>query len=118
MEIVTRTLMDDMEEGVVAETRVVFGLDNKMYEIDLSNRNSTKLKSFLQQYIDRARPYRPEPAAPSVKARPGGKSGYNREQLAAVRVWARNNGWPDLSDRGKIPGAILVAFEAAGGLSL
>jgi len=110
------TLMDDLEDGVVADARVIFGIDGKMYEIDLSAKNATKLRGFLAQYVDRARPHR-VPAPTVSVSRPGGKSGYNREQLSAVRQWARRNGYPDLSDRGKIPGTVLVAFEAAGGLS-
>lgn len=38
-----------------------------------------------------------------------------REESAAIRAWARDNGWPDIKDRGKISPAIRDAWEAATG---
>lgn len=31
---------------------------------------------------------------------------------AAIRAWARANGWPDLGDRGRIPGEVRDAYAA------
>lgn len=35
------------------------------------------------------------------------------EQLKAIRTWARQNGWPDLGERGRIPREAEDAYEAA-----
>lgn len=41
------------------------------------------------------------------------RTSADREHLRAVREWARQNGYPDLSDRGRIPQRILDEFDAA-----
>ncbi|MDQ2851903.1 MAG: Lsr2 family protein [Actinomycetota bacterium] len=46
------------------------------------------------------------PTAPGVPLR------LSREQAAAIREWARNNGHK-VSDRGRIPAAILTTYHAA-----
>lgn len=37
----------------------------------------------------------------------------DREHLKAIREWARKNGHPDLSDRGRIPQAVMTEYEVA-----
>ncbi|WP_143664504.1 Lsr2 family protein, partial [Streptomyces sp. NRRL B-24572] len=44
------TLSDDIEGGEAAET-VAFGLDGKMYEIDLNAANAKKLRKALAPYL-------------------------------------------------------------------
>jgi hypothetical protein len=39
----------------------------------------------------------------------------SRVYTATVRAWARDNGWPDLGDRGRVPAEATAAFEAAHG---
>jgi len=39
-------------------------------------------------------------------------AGLDREQTAAIRAWARQNGH-DVSDRGRIAKAVVEAFQAA-----
>lgn len=41
-----------------------------------------------------------------------GRAVGNREHTAAVRAWARRNGY-GVSDRGRIPTAVQQAFDAA-----
>ena len=33
--------------------------------------------------------------------------------LADVRAWARKNGWPNISDRGRVSAEVMEAYEAA-----
>lgn len=35
----------------------------------------------------------------------------NKSDSAAIRGWARNNGWKDLSDRGRIPADVMKAYS-------
>jgi hypothetical protein len=42
----------------------------------------------------------------------------DRVESATIRAWARDNGWPDLKDRGAIPAAVRDAFEADHGGAL
>jgi hypothetical protein len=110
-EKIIRVLLDDMEGGDAEATGTVrFGLDGKSYEIDLSEKNQAKLRGCLQPFIDNARPAGGKATKQPVQ-RSGGPSGYGREQLAAIRDWARRNGWPELSDKGRVPAEVLAAFE-------
>jgi hypothetical protein len=112
-------LLDDMEEDEVDADggTVLFSLDGNEREIDLSKKNAAKLRATLQPWLDRSRPVGKKTTTrePAVKH---GASGYDSEQLQAVRNWARKNGWPDLSPRGRVPADVRVAFEAAGGLTI
>jgi len=49
-ETITR-LVDDLDGGVAHET-VRFGLDGRLYEIDLSSKNAKKLRSELASFIE------------------------------------------------------------------
>lgn len=101
-------LIDDIDGGKAVET-VSFGVDGSSYEIDLSSENAAELRDSLAKYVGSAR----RAAGSARKARgaaaPAGK--IDREQNAAVRVWARSNGY-DVSDRGRIPAEIVEAYHA------
>ena len=106
---VTVSLVDDLS-GDNADETVVFGLDGKNYEIDLSSGNADKLRSALASYVEAAR--RPggqrraeAPAAASVKRAP-----VDREQNQAIREWARKRGMK-ISERGRIPADLLDAYH-------
>lgn len=105
-------LIDDLD-GTTAEdiTTVTFGLEGVQYEIDLTPNNAAKLRNRLADFVDAARR-----TGGRVKRGTGAAAtataSANREQTKAIRDWARQNGF-DLSDRGRIPGNVIEAFEAA-----
>lgn len=105
---VTVSLVDDLS-GDNADETVVFGLDGKSYEIDLSSGNADKLRSALAAYVSAARrpggQRRAEAPATSVKRAP-----VDREQNQAIREWARKRGMK-ISDRGRIPADLLDAYH-------
>lgn len=35
------------------------------------------------------------------------------DRTKAIRAWAKENGWPDLADHGRLPGDVLTAFDRA-----
>ncbi len=101
-------LIDDLD-GVDAQETVSFGLDGTRYEIDLSEDNAARLRDVLAVYVAHAR--RPTPAAANGARRSrGGRS--DREQTAAVRRWARENGY-DIGEKGRIPTKVLDAYHSA-----
>lgn len=114
-EKVVRTLIDDMETSEVGADAgtVVFGLDGKDYEIDLSKKNADPLRSFLKKYIEHARPVGRAGKTSTATKPAKAASGYGREQLMAAREWARRNGWPNLSNKGRVPAEVLLAYENA-----
>ena len=115
----TVTLVDDLD-GSEASGSVSFALDGASYEIDLSEDNAEKLRDALAGYVASARrvdggrrgPGRPKAAAKPARAARGARTAPDREQTAAVREWARANGY-EVSERGRLSATVLSAFEAA-----
>jgi Lsr2 len=115
---VSVTLVDDLDGSEAAET-VTFGFDGRTYEIDLSDDNAARLRDAFAPFVAAAR-----------KAGSGGSGGTRRgrrqpvaqeeprparstrEQTAAIRQWARENGH-QVSERGRIPKAVIEAYQAA-----
>jgi nucleoid-associated protein Lsr2 len=92
---------DDVEE-------VRFGLDGRAYVIDLSKVNAAGLRDALSRYTEAAR--RDQVAGrTSAASKP---SSGRRKDLDQVRQWANENGHP-VSDRGRVPAAVLEAYDAA-----
>ena len=98
-------LVDDLD-GTDADETLTFGLDGTTYEIDLNDANAKALREALAGYVGHAR---------KVSA---GRRGSGRRTTAgssntkAVREWARANGH-NVSERGRIPGDIQQAYDAA-----
>jgi hypothetical protein len=86
-------LIDDIDGGQADET-VLFALDGTSYEIDLSARNASRLRSS------------------------SGRSGARRPastrsgKSAEIRAWAREQGLA-VNERGRIPADLTAKFEAA-----
>ncbi|GAB7003938.1 Lsr2 family protein [Nocardioides sp. AN3] len=99
-------LEDDLDGSEGVET-VSFALDGKSYEIDLNEKNATKLRKALAPFIDAGRKAS-RASAPARKstAAPAGTSPQE------IRAWAKSNGY-DVPDRGRIPASVRQAFEAA-----
>jgi hypothetical protein len=102
-------LIDDLDGAEAAET-VEFALDGTRYEIDLSADNAAELRDALAIYIANARrSSRPGPRPGNRTPRP---QRTDREQTAAIRDWARNNGH-QVGDKGRIPSQVLDAYHSA-----
>lgn len=99
-------LIDDLDGGPAAET-VTFALDGVSYEIDLSDANAQKLRDDFASWTGHARR---SGTARSTKRRGGG--GSKRNDLAAIREWARANGH-SVSDRGRISAEVQAAYDKA-----
>jgi hypothetical protein len=107
--------MTDDIDGTEATTTIIFGMEGRQYEIDLNEKNEAALKKALAKYIGAARMIGKMPKPPTNgHARAGGTTPAraSREQLQAIREWARKNGL-EVSDRGRIPASVVEAFEAA-----
>ena len=107
-------LVDDLDGSVAVET-VGFMFEGREYEIDLSAENAARLRDGLADFVAAGR--RPNgggggrrgAGARSV-GRSVGRASMDREQAAAIREWARANGF-DVSERGRIPSVVLSAYE-------
>jgi hypothetical protein len=99
----TVELVDDLDGGVAEET-VTFGVDGKLYELDLSSANADALRGILAPYISAGRRSRA-----SLR---GVRQGAGPDvDTAAVRQWALDNGHA-VNTRGRIPAPILAAYSA------
>lgn len=106
-------LVDDMDGSEDAVKRVLLSYDGTDYEIDLSKKNKDTLNEVLKDWLGHARRMG---ATSGRLARGGARSGTTRRdrtQTSHRRQWARENGWPDISERGRIPHAAEVAYEEA-----
>jgi hypothetical protein len=105
------TIVDDLDGSAARET-VSFGLDGASYEIDLNDKNAKKLRDALAVYVANSR----QVGGGRGRARGGrakaAKAGNSKEQLAAIRQWARKNGY-EVSDRGRLSTAVMQAFDEA-----
>ncbi|MBD8467070.1 Lsr2 family protein [Plantibacter sp. CFBP 8798] len=107
---IVTTLVDDLDGSELKQGEgktITFGLKGSTYEIDLSEKNEKALRAALEPYIKAARSSSKSKAASSA-----GSTRSNKEELSAARSWLRANGH-DISDRGRIPGALLEKFRAA-----
>jgi hypothetical protein len=117
-ERVVRQLIDDLDGSEIATgggERIEFSLRGVDYQIDLGSSNIAKLDKALKPFVDAAvkvRSTRGRKPAKSVAGNVNGNGATSKEQLSAVRTWARKNGF-DVSDRGRLRAEILEAFEAA-----
>jgi hypothetical protein len=105
---------DDLDGTSTEDIQTIsFALDGVEYEIDLSGDNASKLRDNFTAFIESARRTggRVKRGAATLTPHATG-SGRSREQTQAIREWARNNGY-DVSKRGRIPAAVIEAFEQA-----
>lgn len=112
-ERIVRQLIDDLDGAEIPDgegERVEFSVRGVDYQIDLSKANIARLDKALKPYIDAAAKVSSgRTRRVKVSERRGS---VPKEQLSAIREWARKNGY-DISDRGRIKAEIIEAFEAA-----
>ncbi|MBW0102278.1 Lsr2 family protein [Pseudonocardia sp. KRD291] len=107
-------LVDDLDGGAADET-VSFSLEGSRWEIDLTAAHAAALRAVLAPFVGAARPSSdgapgrtaPRPSSPRT-------SEATRGQTAEIRRWALANGF-ELSGRGRIPNAVVEAFDGRSG---
>ena len=105
-------LTDDLDGKPAAET-VAFGLDGRVFEIDLSEKNAKALRKTLEPWVTSAR----RVSGRTPNARTAQSSAPRRVETgvdsAAVRAWAASNGI-EVSARGRLPKDVVEQYRAAG----
>ena len=102
-------LIDDLEGGAAQET-VQFAIDGNAYEIDLNARNAARLRDAIAPFVGGARR---APRGGAVVATPRRRPARgDREQIQAIREWARSNGHK-VGDKGRIPAQVMDAYNSA-----
>lgn len=102
-------LVDDFDGTPLAlgASSTSFSINGAAYEIDLSPDNVERLRAALAPFIAAAR----RSGSPAGKSGKSGKAS-NPARLAAIREWARANGYT-VSDRGRIASSVIEAFDKA-----
>jgi hypothetical protein len=109
---IVHQLIDDIDGSILevgeGET-VYFSLNGASYEIDLSASNADELRKALEPYVSAGRRSGSSGANRTTTAR---KRPARNPEVAAIRAWANDNGY-SLSERGRIPGPVVDAYNAA-----
>lgn len=115
-------------ENVDGSQTVSFGFDGYDYSLDLCTEHAEDFHNTVQGLISwssdrtrtgagrRARRSGGDDGAGTAgggSGTPAARSSADRERLKAIREWARQNGHENLGDRGRIPAAIVAAYDAA-----
>jgi hypothetical protein len=109
---VERTLVCDLT-GEPADETIDFGLAGKAFTVDLTKHHADALREILADYIKVAQPAGKLATTNSNGSKPRAASpGSNREHLAAVRAWLRQQGH-QVQDRGRIAANLMAEFDAA-----
>jgi len=104
---VSVALEDDLDGGPADQT-VRFGIGASEYEIDLSEKNAAKLRERLAPFVEHAR------RVGRGQPRRGARTAVSRQHSAGIRAWATGQGIT-ISERGRIPAAVVAQYEAASG---
>jgi hypothetical protein len=95
-------LFDDIDNGPADET-LVFSIDGRSYEIDLSAKNAKALRSALEPYIAAGR----KVSAAGKRRRAAGSG-----DAGDIRAWALSQGI-QVSARGRVSAEVRAAYAKA-----
>lgn len=102
--------IDGSDLGDGGET-VTFAIGGTQYEMDLSDKNADKFRKDMEKYVSVARKVS---GGRSGRRSSTGGSGRSKEELQAIRTWARENGH-EVNERGRISQTITDAYHSATG---
>ena len=93
---------------VTVETFTVNGVD---YSLDLGAKSAEKVNKDMRKWIDKATRIGGRQKRSTTRQAPAASAPRtDKAQLAAIREWARANGY-EVSDRGRIPNTIVDAYN-------
>lgn len=107
--------------NLVPNPTISFSLDGVDYEIDLGAKNRDKFYERITPYVEAGRRVRggrrtagggARVARSSAHAGSGTGSGLSRDETAAIRLWAQQNG-RTVSTRGRLPADLVSAYRSA-----
>jgi hypothetical protein len=102
---VVQTLIDDLDGGEADES-LGFVWEGIEYRIDLSEKNADKFRKVMAPYLTSAQRIGGRTRRTKTAAVPAVSN------AAEVRAWAIESGY-QVPDRGRIPGDVRAAYDAA-----
>lgn len=110
-------ILDDLT-GEQADTSITFGLNDKTYEIDLSEENAQELVGTLEKYARVARvklmQNQSHRVTSSYKESDSNQDSGAHPNSREIRRWARREGY-NVKGRGRIPANVVRDWEDKGG---
>ena len=107
-------LIDDLDNKVIEDGEgetIEFAFDGSKYSIDLNMNNAEEFRRFMKKYTDAGTK---EVSRVPRATRTNAKSSNSKEELTAMRAWAKENGIK-LSERGRIPYDVQKQYHEAKG---
>lgn len=101
-----KTVFVDDLTGDEAATSVTFGLDDKMYEIDLNDENAKELRETLDRYVRVAR----EKLMEQQQRNDEGRQAQSQQNSKEIRRWAKKQGY-SIKNFGRIPAKVMQEWE-------
>lgn len=115
-------LVDDLDGSELPEDTapIRLSLGRTTYDLYLSEKNHGKLMEAVGPFIENAE----TSSTPTAPKSSGAKPAADKERLAKIRTWAQSSGFKyknaageevTLGDRGRIPDAVVQAYDEANG---
>ncbi|MFN2319419.1 MAG: Lsr2 family protein [Dermatophilaceae bacterium] len=102
----TITVLQDDLDGSDATETVSFAVDGVSYEIDLNADNAARIRDDFAVWTAHAT------RVGGRRRTSGAASSGGKEDLDAIRTWARSNGY-EVADRGRISAKVKEAYAKA-----
>lgn len=112
----TVKLIDDLD-GTNADETLVFALDGKTYELDLSKRNAAALRKVLQPYLEAARSANGTQRASSRRTKTPARSTARKTTLFSQLTGEEKDQfrtWAEMPTTRRIPEALVQQWIDAG----
>lgn len=109
IEVVVDDLSGETLEEGKAET-IRFSIGATAYQMDLGEASAKQFHDAMAPYVAAAVKVGKAPASGAAAVTPPGRR--RKDELLAIRRWAAENGH-ELSNRGRIPDAVVQAYRAA-----
>ncbi len=106
-------LVDDLDGGDAEET-ILFSLDGRDYEIDLSAANAEDLRASFEPWLNAARRISRSRSAGSNGSPSRPKALFSSDDRQAMQKFAKKNKLPVPGDRGRISQTVIEAWIQAG----
>jgi hypothetical protein len=97
-------LEDDLTGGPADET-VTFGVDGRVFEIDLNAKHAASLRQQLARFVERARQVH-------QRSRTTARTTASRERSRSIRAWAEEQGF-DVAGHGRLPASVIQEYDLA-----
>lgn len=113
-DIVVTLVCDLCADGTGATDTIQFATGSRsLYEIDTCDKHFKEVDSALQRWRSVARPAGGGRTGAAAAGASGRRTSSDRQRIQEIRDWARSNGFPELGERGRLPGKVVEAYESA-----